>query len=116
MVVHFLDIGAIVDNQCLNFLFILIYNIQTNIMTMFTIKQMLFIFFFLSTDFINLIIEAIICTFSLILHYINTYRFFAQNIKISTVLSFIQDSIFFFLFVSSIVRNLHSYKSPYITT
>ena len=24
--------------------------------------------------------------------------------------------IFFFLFVSSIVRNLHSYKSPYITT
>ena len=66
-------------------------------------------FYLLSTDFINLIIEAIICTYSLILHYINTYRFFAQNIKISTVLntyrffaqnikistvlSFIQDSI-----------------------
>ena len=49
--------------------------------------------YLLSTDFINLIIEAIICTYSLILHYINTYRFFAQNIKISTVLSFIQDSI-----------------------
>ena len=40
--------------------------------------------YLLSTDFINLIIEAIICTYSLILHYINTYRFFAQNIKISS--------------------------------
>ena len=31
----------------------------------------------LSTDFINLIIEAIICTYSLFVHYINTYRLFA---------------------------------------
>jgi hypothetical protein len=64
MVVHFLDIGAIVDNQCLNFLFILIYNIQTNIMTMFTIKQMLFMH-----KVLLLIILSTITHYSLTFHF-----------------------------------------------